>query len=77
MYPITDDKTEPKTEVETRNVNWRIMAGPDGKLPGEQITHALLMDVREALRSIRKMMIFFTVLVVIGLIVETLAVMAR
>jgi hypothetical protein len=49
MYPITDDKTEPKTEVETRNVNWRIMAGPDGKLQASKShTRCSWMSVRHS-----------------------------
>jgi hypothetical protein len=58
--------------METRNVDWSITAGLDGKMPDTQVTHALLIDIREtarsaqeAVRSIRKMMLFFTVLVVI------------
>jgi hypothetical protein len=51
--------------METRNVEWKIAPGPDGSLPPEQVTHALLIDIREAARSIRKMLLFFTVLVVI------------
>jgi hypothetical protein len=51
--------------METRNVEWKIEPGPDGSLPAEQVTHALLIDIREAARSIRRMMAFFTVLVVV------------
>jgi hypothetical protein len=54
-----------KTIMETRNIEWKIEAGLDGKVPDDQVTHALLMDIRETARSIRKMMVFFTVLVVI------------
>lgn len=54
-----------KPMMETRNIEWKIDAGPDGKIPDGQVTHALLMDIREATRSVRKMMVFFTVLVVI------------
>ncbi len=52
--------------METRNVDWKIEHGPDGSLPAEQVTHALLVDIREAARSIRRMLIFFRVLVVIN-----------
>jgi hypothetical protein len=55
--------------METRNVEWKIDAGPDGKIPDSQVTHALLMDIREHTRSMRKMMVFFTVLVVIDCVV--------
>ncbi len=59
--------------METRNVDWKIVPGPDGSLPPEQVTHALLIDIREAARSIRKMMMLFTVLVVIyGVVVLAL-----
>ena len=77
MYPLTDDRTETKAVPETRNVNWQISPGPDGKLTSEQVTHALLIDIRDATRSVRSMMVFFTVLFVIGLVVEVIAVAAR
>jgi hypothetical protein len=58
--------------METRNVNWNITPGLDGKVPDAQVTHALLIDIREIARSIdaaatsmRRMGIFFTVLAVI------------
>lgn len=51
--------------METRNIEWKVEAGPDGKVPNDQVTHALLMDIRETARSVRRMMVFFTVLVVI------------
>jgi hypothetical protein len=51
--------------METRNVEWKISDGLDGKIPDAQVTHALLMDIRENTRSIRKMMVFFTVLLII------------
>lgn len=54
--------------METKNVEWNIIAGPDGKIPNDQVTHALLMDVRKIARSIRAMMIFFTVVTVIGIV---------
>ena len=79
MYPFTDKTDiEPETKgVETRNVSWQITAGPDGKLSPEQVTHALLIDIREGVQSIRKMLVFFTVIVVIALVVEILASLAR
>jgi len=45
--------------METRNLDWKIAPSPDGSLPAEQVTHALLIDIREAVRSIRKMLMFF------------------
>ncbi len=62
--------------METRNVDWKITPGPDGSLPAEQVTHALLIDIREAARSIRKMMVFFTVLAVIYGVVGLLLVLS-
>jgi hypothetical protein len=55
--------------METRNAEWKIEPLPDGSLPPEQITHALLIDIREAARSMRKMLVFFTVLVVINCVI--------
>jgi hypothetical protein len=55
--------------MDTRNVKWNIEPGPDGKLPAEQVTHALLIDIREAARSIKRMLVFFTVLVVINCVI--------
>ncbi len=54
--------------METRNIEWTIEAGPMEKFLTSKITHALLMDIREAARSMRRMMVFFTVLVVIELL---------
>jgi hypothetical protein len=55
-----------------RNADWQIMPGPDGKFPDAQVTHSLLKDIRESANSIRKIMVFFAVLV----IVECAAVLA-
>lgn len=52
-----------------KNVDWQITPGPDGKFPDAQITHSLLMDIRGSARSIRNIMVFFTVLVIVGSIV--------
>jgi hypothetical protein len=62
--------------MDTKNLEWKIEPAPDGSLPPEQITHALLVDIRantrllfdirEAARSTRRMMMFFTVLTVIN-----------
>ena len=51
-----------KTVVETKNADWQVTPGPDGKFPDAQVTHSLLKDIRETGRSMRKMMVFFTVL---------------
>jgi hypothetical protein len=55
--------------MDIRNVDWKIEPSPDGKLPAEQVTHALLIDIREAARSIRRMLVFFTVLVLINYVI--------
>ena len=61
-----------KKIVEPRNVDWQVMPDPDGKFPEAQVTHSLLMDIRENTRSMRKMMVFFTVLAVVDCIVLAL-----
>jgi hypothetical protein len=66
-----------ETQWKTKNVDWQLQPLPDGILPMEQVTHALLMDIRDHLRSIRKMVTFFTVLVVIGLVVQILVALAK
>jgi hypothetical protein len=63
--------------METRNIEWNIEPGPDGKLTADQVTHALLIDIRETTRSIRKMMVFFTVLVVIDCVALFVWLIAR
>jgi hypothetical protein len=54
--------------LENRNVDWNLVVTPDkdGIVPGDQITNALLLDIREAARSVRRMMLFFTILAVIN-----------
>jgi hypothetical protein len=52
--------------MDTRNLEWKIEPRPDGSYPTECITHALLIDIRETTRSMRKMVVFFTVLGVIN-----------
>jgi len=78
MYPLTDNRTEKEKEfVETRNLEWEIKLKSGEQPTPEQITHALLMDIRAHTHSIRKMLVFFTVLAIIGLVVEALAIFAR
>jgi len=48
-----------------RNADWQILPGPDGKFPDAQVPHALLKDIRESAGSMRKMMVFFTVLFIV------------
>lgn len=62
--------------MELRNVDWKIEPGPDGSLPPEQITHALLMDIRETTRSIKKILIFYPVLAIIYLLISFLVILA-
>jgi hypothetical protein len=61
----------------TENMKWQITPAPDGSFPDAQITHAVLMDIREALGSIRKMLTFFTGVFVIGLVAAVLVALAR
>jgi len=61
-----------KQIVEPRNVDWQIMPGPDGKFPDAQVTHSLLKDIRESARSVRKMMVFFTVLIIVECIAQAI-----
>lgn len=62
--------------MEMRNVDWKIEPRPDGSLPPEQITHALLMDIRETIRSIKKILIFLAVLTIIYLLLTLLVALA-
>lgn len=48
-------------------MKWKITPAPDGSFPADQVTHAILMDIRETLWSIRKMLIFFTVVFAVSL----------
>jgi hypothetical protein len=58
-------------------MSWEIHLPEDGKFTTDQVTHALLIDIREATRSVRSMMVFFTVMFLIGLVVEIIAVAAK
>ena len=49
--------------METQNIQWKIEAGADGNVPDPQVT---LCSWMETTRSIRKMVLFFTILVVIN-----------
>jgi len=61
----------------SQKANWEVQPLPDGTYPDMQITHGLLLDIRDILLSIRKMAIYFTVISVIGLIAGFLLVLAR
>jgi hypothetical protein len=61
------------------DVEWRVEPDKDGQIPNEQATHALLMDLRGELTSIRKllgsirgMLIFFVIVTVVGLVIGAL-----
>lgn len=58
-----------------RNVEWQIEAMPDGKLPLEGVTNALLMDIRALLHQMKSMLVFFTVLAVVSLVLGVLSVL--
>ena len=58
-----------------RHTEWDISVGPNGTLSPDNITHAILLDIRDLLRSVRAMFLFFTVLGVIGLVVGILEVL--
>lgn len=60
-----------------RNAEWALAPGPDGTLSPEDVTHALLIDVRGTLHQIRGMMRFFVVLAVIGLAIGLLSVLLK
>jgi hypothetical protein len=62
--------------MELRNVDWKIEPGPDGSLPPEHITNALLMDIRETARSIKKILLFFAGLTILYLLVAFLVALA-
>lgn len=61
----------------SQKANWEVQPSPDGTYPDMQITHGLLLDIRDILLSIRKMAIYFTVISVIGLVAGLLLVLAH
>jgi hypothetical protein len=67
--PLTQaEKDRNKAALETRNVDWTLIPESDGNIPIPKLTAALLLDIREATRSIRRMVLFFTVLAIINCI---------
>jgi hypothetical protein len=71
--PLTAaEKERNKTALESRNVQWAIIPEDDGNIPIAKVAAAVLIDIREATRSIRKMMLFFTVLAVINCVAALL-----
>ena len=61
-----------RSEQLWRNAEWKIEAKPDGTFSPDDTTNALLIDIRGLLRQIKTMMVFFTVLAVIGLVLGIL-----
>jgi multisubunit Na+/H+ antiporter MnhB subunit len=55
-----------------RNAEWKIEAKPDGTFSPDDMRNALLIDIRGLLRQIKTMMVFFTALIVIGLVLGLL-----
>ncbi len=51
-----------------QDMEWTFSTRPDGTLAPENVTHALLIDIRSLLREIRGMMSFFKVLAIIALV---------
>lgn len=73
--------TEPESFA---NSNWQITRTKDGTVPDAQVTHALLMDlraelrgIRESLASVRKMLVFFVVLAIVGFVIGVLVALSR
>ena len=42
------------TAVDTEKMKWKITPAPNGSFSADQVTHAILMDIRESLGSIRR-----------------------
>jgi hypothetical protein len=66
------------------NRDWQITRTKDGNVPDAQVTHALLTDVRgelkgirELLTSIRRILVFFVVVTVAGLVIGVLAALSH
>lgn len=64
-YLTTVNKTFPAN----RELNLNPMPDDGQPVPVEAVTHILLLDTRNLLRSIRAMMMYFVILSVIGLVV--------
>jgi hypothetical protein len=79
MYPLSNQETRQGNISEKRNVDWNLIvaAGPDGVVPADQVTNALLLDIRETARSIRKMAVFFTVIAIAALVISLIAAVAN
>jgi hypothetical protein len=55
-----------KMAIDTKNYDWNIVPLPDGTFPNDQVTHCLLMDIRELLKTIKKIAVFFTTVFIIS-----------
>ena len=58
--------------IDTKNYDWKIVPLPDGTFPNDQVTHCLLMDIRELLRTIKKIAVFFTTVFIISAVLALL-----
>jgi hypothetical protein len=63
--------------IEWRNAEWEVKAGPDGRIAADDVRLAVLMDIRGLLRKIKSILVFFTVLTVIGLLLGLLVAAVR
>lgn len=58
--------------IDIKNYDWNIVPLPDGTFPNDQVTHCLLMDIREHLRTLKRVAIFFTTVFIISVVVALL-----
>ena len=64
-------------DTDARNKDWNVAPGPDGSFPDSQVTHAILIDVRAELRTLRKIGMFFVWVFVISVVVGILVAASR
>jgi hypothetical protein len=50
-----------------RNADWKIEPKPDGTFAPDDMTNALLVDIRGLLRKMKSFLVFFTVWTVISM----------
>lgn len=58
-------------------LQWTLDSKSGQPVPDSALNQSLLLDIREKLGSIRSMLIFFTVLVVIGLVLMFVQIIVR
>jgi hypothetical protein len=63
--------------IDTRDYDWNIVPLPDGTYPNDQVTHCLLMDIRRALQTIKKIAVFFTTIFVVSVVIGLFIAIAR